>query len=94
MHSCPRCGQACYCHGDIDDCMVETEAYSSAHCTCDCDGEPEEDDGWWCDDSDDRCDQCGTKTSALFNGLCPMCHETGGGVLHRRLNKQTSIEKS
>jgi len=48
MHSCPRCGQACYCHGDIDDCVVETEAYSSARCTCDCDEEPDDDfdDGW------------------------------------------------
>lgn len=34
MHSCPDCGQACYCHGDIDDCEVETEEYSSEHCTC------------------------------------------------------------
>ena len=33
MHSCPECGQACYCHGDIDDCEVETEEYSSEHCT-------------------------------------------------------------
>ena len=62
MHSCPECGQACYCHGDIDDCVVETEEYSSAHCThpesrdCPCRAEredeeaeyPEEepDDGW------------------------------------------------
>lgn len=34
MHNCPVCGQACYCHGDIDDCQVETEEYSSEHCTC------------------------------------------------------------
>lgn len=33
MHSCPECGQACYCHGDIDDSEVETEEYSSEHCT-------------------------------------------------------------
>lgn len=33
MHDCPDCGQACYCHGDIDDCVVETEEYSSEHCT-------------------------------------------------------------
>lgn len=36
MHNCPRCGQACYCHGDIDDCVVETEEYSYDHCTCPC----------------------------------------------------------
>lgn len=34
MHHCPDCGQACYCHGDIDDCEVETVAYSSLHCRC------------------------------------------------------------
>ena len=33
MHSCPVCGQACYCHGDIDDTEVETEEYASANCT-------------------------------------------------------------
>lgn len=33
MHYCPECGQACFCHGDLDDCVVETEAYSSRHCT-------------------------------------------------------------
>ena len=34
MHYCAECGQACYCHGDIDDCVVETEEYSYEHCTC------------------------------------------------------------
>ena len=34
MHECPECGQACYCHGDIDDCTVETEEYSSMMCEC------------------------------------------------------------
>jgi hypothetical protein len=34
MHTCPECGQACYCHGDIDDCEVETREYSAANCTC------------------------------------------------------------
>ncbi len=43
MHDCPDCGQACYCHGDIDDCVVETEAYSALHCTC-CLGREERDD--------------------------------------------------
>lgn len=55
MHECPECGQACYCHGDIDDCVVETEAYSAAHCTCD-HGDGlylgDEDDGWDNDEAD------------------------------------------
>ena len=41
MHYCAECGQACYCHGDIDDCVVETEEYSYLNCTCPC----EENDG-------------------------------------------------
>jgi hypothetical protein len=49
MHTCPECGQACYCHGDIDDCEVETEEYAAAHCThyltADCIGEMDDDEG-------------------------------------------------
>lgn len=44
MHYCPECGQACHCHGDIDDCVVETEAYSAANCTCDHEGSGLDDD--------------------------------------------------
>jgi hypothetical protein len=37
MHDCSICGQACYCHGDIDDCQVETEEYAYMHCNgCGC----------------------------------------------------------
>jgi C4-type Zn-finger protein len=33
-HTCPVCGQACYCNGDIDDIFMETkEAYiNCTHC--------------------------------------------------------------
>ena len=24
-HTCPECGQACYCNGDIDDCLNQFE---------------------------------------------------------------------
>ena len=50
--------------------------------------EEDEDFGRDCDAGDrdeDRCDQCGQTSGCLLNGLCPMCHETGGGVLHRRM---------
>jgi hypothetical protein len=41
MHDCIACGCACYCHGDIDDCQVETIEYACDHCeTCGC-GEDE-----------------------------------------------------
>ena len=37
MHDCVLCGCACYCHGDIDDCVVETIEYSYEHCEgCGC----------------------------------------------------------
>jgi hypothetical protein len=48
-HSCPNCGQACYCGGDIDDIVFE-ESEFTAGCTC-C---PDEDDGWL--DADDTSD--------------------------------------
>jgi hypothetical protein len=33
MHSCPDCGQACYCGGDIDDIEVDPTAEDRcAHC--------------------------------------------------------------
>jgi hypothetical protein len=42
MHDCINCGCACYCHGDIDDCVVETWQYSAAHCTgCGCGEDPD-----------------------------------------------------
>ena len=48
--------------------------------------EEDEDFGRDCDAGDrdeERCDQCGQTSGCLLNGLCPMCYETGGGVLHR-----------
>lgn len=39
MHECPECGQACYCHGDIDDHENEHEADACVH---ECDAELEE----------------------------------------------------
>jgi hypothetical protein len=33
MHSCPDCGQACYCNGDFDDCECDPEAWIDCeHC--------------------------------------------------------------
>jgi hypothetical protein len=61
--------------------------------------EEDEDFGRNCDAGDrdeERCDQCGQTSGCILNGLCPMCYETGGGVLHRRLmpnaGAQVSIE--
>ncbi len=45
VHTCPECGQACYCHGDIDDSEVEAEEYAYEACihylTDGCDEESE-----------------------------------------------------
>lgn len=42
MHSCPECGQACYCGGDVDD--IEADPSAANRCTH-CDGsEPDEPD--------------------------------------------------
>lgn len=52
MHDCSLCGSACYCHGDIDDCQVETDEYAYMNCDgCGCEADdfddyPDED----CDD--------------------------------------------
>lgn len=41
MHDCVNCGSACYCHGDIDDCVVESIEYSYEHCEgCGCNEDP------------------------------------------------------
>ncbi len=31
MHTCPECGQACYCHGDIEDHENENEEEFCTH---------------------------------------------------------------
>jgi hypothetical protein len=45
MHSCPSCGQACYCFGDIEDHDTGDE-YTDV-CSHECD-EDEEDEGEDC----------------------------------------------
>jgi hypothetical protein len=48
MHTCPECGQACYCSGDIDDCPVFADHDGPGWCECrfsvwGCGGEREDD---------------------------------------------------
>lgn len=51
MHDCADCGGACYCHGDIDDCQVETEEYSYMHCEgCGCDDDEDYEDDFYEDE--------------------------------------------
>ncbi len=52
-HSCPECGQTCYCNGDIDDCELEGGEDECYHCD-DVEDEPEDDYETWCRDEDMR----------------------------------------
>lgn len=65
MHSCPECGQACYCLGDIDD-IEMSEEVNCVHC----DGSAEDEDY---EDSQEllRC-SCGAKV-ALGESHDPEC---------------------
>jgi len=42
MHSCPECGQACCCQGDLDDCLLDTDE-TDAQCEHDCGPELDDD---------------------------------------------------
>ena len=57
-HTCPDCGQDCYCHGDIDDCPVEDENYAYEHCVgCgDCGGGPHDHLAFGIDDESEDAD--------------------------------------
>lgn len=52
-HSCPECGQVCYCGGDIDDCCFEGTPEEAACTHCPLDGEDDDDDGEDDDTADD-----------------------------------------
>lgn len=43
MHTCPECGSACYCGGDIDDIDTGDEE-AEENCTCCAEGEKDDDD--------------------------------------------------
>jgi hypothetical protein len=61
-HSCPNCGSACYCHGDIEDCLLPSREAEAA-CTCCPDPDDCDDAGFWDEfdqDDIDRCDYCGS----------------------------------
>lgn len=74
MHTCPDCGQACYCHGDIDDCEVETEEYASEHCVHHLDPEC---DGYEGEDHDPDKECCPTSWSEPDKQICGTC-----GAMH------------
>jgi len=85
-HSCPECGQVCYCGGDIDDCCFEgtPEERACQHCPFE-GGDDDPDDDYPADvDDDDPVCACGRAWAGEACGqcgaaLCPMCFETGAG---------------
>lgn len=81
MHSCPDCGKACYCHGDIDDTEVEMPEFSASNCDC-CegryDGGDEDYDGREAEPCD--CPNCDYEATGDGNRLCSYCRENGCSV--------------
>lgn len=69
MHECPECFQGCYCHGDIDDCLLGTLAACS-HCDND---EVIDDDN---DDGARTCDHPSTHEESGGFLVCSDCGET------------------
>lgn len=53
MHSCPRCGLACDCSGDIDDIEVMRPEWVWMNCECDCQDKWQDDDDFYEDDDYD-----------------------------------------
>lgn len=43
-HECPDCGQTCYCHGDIDDCIFDNSAEQAVCDHCPFEGDDDEPD--------------------------------------------------
>lgn len=81
MHTCPRCGFACDCSGDWDDCEVMTLSWVANNCTCDCE-EPDTD--FEDDDFEEqeevemeevKCTNCGYKENLPVDTLeCIRCN--------------------
>lgn len=69
-HPCCICGGECYCHGDIDDCIVSKTPRNCESCGC-------SDDDWHEDQDEDEPEyyQClGCKWTGDYNPeRCPRC---------------------
>jgi hypothetical protein len=52
-HSCPTCDAACYCGGDIDDCLLSDTAAENLCSHCPADGIDDDDDYPYPPDIDD-----------------------------------------
>lgn len=78
MHDCVNCGGACYCHGDIDDCAVETEEFAWEHC-----------EGCGCTDDIDDTDMTmtgGPQVASCIGCGCDDFHACGHGCWWMRVD--------
>lgn len=64
-HSCPECGQTCYCGSDIDDCLFDFDEDSDACTHCVGKERDDEDDCMDCG----MCDACIAQTKAYFEEM-------------------------
>lgn len=53
-HSCPECGEACYCGGEVDDILIEDPEQEDACTHCSEAGFDDEDEDDWYDDDDEE----------------------------------------
>ena len=70
-HSCPECGQTCYCGSDIDDCLFDDEEDSLActhYLSPSCDGYENYSDEFDCGDCG-MCDSCIAQTKASYEEM-------------------------
>lgn len=74
MHSCPECGQACDCGGDVEDMMFDDDSEEAVACEHLCG--PEMDDledlgiSGFEDDVQPRCRMCGCTEDRACDGGC------------------------
>lgn len=63
-HSCPECGQTCYCGSDIDDCLFDFDEDVEA-CMHACGDEKDDDDCMDCG----MCDLCVERSKAYYEEM-------------------------
>lgn len=77
-HSCPECGQTCYCGNDIDDCLFDFDedvAGCTHYLSTFCDSHEDED--------DDDCMDC---------GMCVSCIERTKAFYEEMENEQKEVQ--
>jgi hypothetical protein len=74
-HSCPECGQVCYCGGDIDDCCFSGTVEESRCMHCPIDGYDDDPDDDYPPDECDVCHDDDDPDDDYPPDECDVCHE-------------------